>query len=66
MASKDVLSKPVNASYTDDNDLMPWPEHMDPEVSQLIEEETKAKEADAMKKNQRLRRQMLMKKKMKW
>eukprot|EP00957_Ditylum_brightwellii_P172138 13104695-Ditylum_brightwellii.AAC.1 len=39
--------KPINASYTNDDDLMQWLEHMDPEVSQPIDEETKAEEADA-------------------
>eukprot|EP00957_Ditylum_brightwellii_P184935 14084885-Ditylum_brightwellii.AAC.1 len=39
--------KPVNASYTNDNNLLSWPEHMEPEVSQPIEEKTKAKEADS-------------------
>eukprot|EP00957_Ditylum_brightwellii_P111798 8527220-Ditylum_brightwellii.AAC.1 len=39
-------SKPVNESYTNNNNLLPWPEHMDPDISQPIEEETKAEEAD--------------------
>eukprot|EP00957_Ditylum_brightwellii_P075304 5722063-Ditylum_brightwellii.AAC.1 len=41
------IPKPVNKSYTDNNDLLSWPEHMNPEVNQLIKEEKKAEEADA-------------------
>eukprot|EP00957_Ditylum_brightwellii_P146591 11159787-Ditylum_brightwellii.AAC.1 len=46
--------KPVNASYTDSNNLMPWPEHMDPDVSQPIEEETKTEEADVNEEDDEL------------